>query len=124
MDIENSLRMVDHSALTRDGLHFNNQQGRKRINDAFQTKIEELEAALQTMFYPVARGSPVGRVRSRVSQPFASRLGPLAADANVTQPAVSSDERERERERDWGLCPLPETDLCRTDSGQEVVRNR
>ena len=40
IDIESALRMVDHNALTRDGIHFITQQGRKWIKDAFQTKIE------------------------------------------------------------------------------------
>ena len=34
MDLENILRMIDHLALTRDGIHFNTQQGRRWINDA------------------------------------------------------------------------------------------
>ena len=29
MDLENMLRMIDHLALTRDGIHFNTQQGRR-----------------------------------------------------------------------------------------------
>ena len=28
LDLENMLRMIDHIALTRDGIHFNTQQGR------------------------------------------------------------------------------------------------
>ena len=119
MDTDSAVRMVDHSALTR--IHFNTQQGgRQWICDAFQTKIEEMEAELQTMVNPMARGSPAGMVRSRMPQPLASRLGPLATEANVTQPAPSSDVRER----DWGPSPLPEAGLWRTDSGQEVLRNR
>ena len=39
MDLENTLRMTDHLSLTRDGIHFNTQQGRRWINDVFQTKI-------------------------------------------------------------------------------------
>ena len=35
MDPENMLRMIDHLALTRDGIHFNTQQGRRWINDVF-----------------------------------------------------------------------------------------
>ena len=34
MDLENMLRMIDHLALTRDGIHFNTQQGRRWINDS------------------------------------------------------------------------------------------
>ena len=37
MDLENMLRMTDHLTLTRDGIHFNTQQGRRWINDVFQT---------------------------------------------------------------------------------------
>ena len=38
MDLENMLRMIDHLALTRDGIHFNTQQGRRWIKDVFQTQ--------------------------------------------------------------------------------------
>ena len=42
MDLENTLSMTDHLALTRDGIHFNTLQGRRWLNDAFQTRIEEI----------------------------------------------------------------------------------
>ena len=45
--------MVDHSALTRDGIHFNTQQCRQWINDAFQTKIEEMKTELRTVVNPL-----------------------------------------------------------------------
>ena len=45
MDLENMLRMVDHLALTRDGIHFNNQQGIRWI---FQTQRGEMEQELRT----------------------------------------------------------------------------
>ena len=35
MDLENTLRLTDHLALTRDGIHFNTLQGRRWINDVF-----------------------------------------------------------------------------------------
>ena len=35
LDLENMLRMIDHIALTRDGIHFNTQRGRHWINDVF-----------------------------------------------------------------------------------------
>ena len=35
MDLEN---MIEHLTLTRDGTHFNTQQGRRWINDEFQTQ--------------------------------------------------------------------------------------
>ena len=43
LDLENMLRMVDHIALTRDGVHFNTQRGRHWINDVFQTQLREAE---------------------------------------------------------------------------------
>ena len=115
MDVENALRMVDHGALTRDVIHFNTQPGIQRINDAFQTRIEEMEAELWKMVNPGARGSPAGRARSHVPQPLAKCLGPLATETNVVQPTPSSDvrERERERERGWGPLPLHEVDPWR-----------
>ena len=48
MDRENMLRMIDHRALTRDGIHFNTQQGRRWINDVFQTGIRKMEQQLRT----------------------------------------------------------------------------
>ena len=57
MDAESALRMVNHSALMRDVIHFNTQPGIQWINDAFQTRIEKMEAELRTMVNPVARGS-------------------------------------------------------------------
>ena len=47
MDFKNALRMLDHGALTRDGIHFNTQPGIQWINEAFQTRIEEMEAELR-----------------------------------------------------------------------------
>ena len=47
MDFKNALRMLDHGALTRDGIHFNTQPGIQWINDAFQMRIEEMEAELR-----------------------------------------------------------------------------
>ena len=37
------LRMTDHIALTKDGVHFNTQRGRHWINDVFQTQLREAE---------------------------------------------------------------------------------
>ena len=42
MDLENKLRMIDHVALTRDGMYFNTQQGRRWINDVFQTQLRKV----------------------------------------------------------------------------------
>ena len=95
MDVANTLRMVDHGALTKDGIHFNTRPGIQWINDAFQTRIEEMEAELRIMVNPVTRGSPACRVRSYVPQAFVNRLGPLTTEANVVQPSPSSNVRER-----------------------------
>ena len=43
MDLEKSLRMIDHVALTRDGMYFNTQQERRWINDVFQTQLRKVE---------------------------------------------------------------------------------
>ena len=102
MVVENALRMVDHGALTRDGIHLNTQPRIQWINDAFQTRIEEMEAELRTRVKAVKRGSPAGRVRSHVLQPLANGLGPLATEANMVQPTPSSDVRERS-----GTAPAP-----------------
>ena len=48
MDLENMLRMIGYLALTRDGIHFNTQQGRCWINDVFQTQTREIEQELRT----------------------------------------------------------------------------
>ena len=48
MDLENMLRMIDHLALTRYGIHFNTQQGRRWINDVFQTQLREVDQELRT----------------------------------------------------------------------------
>ena len=102
MDVETALRRVDHSALTRDGIHFNTQQGIQWINDAFQTKMTEMQAEVRMMVNPVVRCSPAVRVESHVPQPLAIRLEPLTTEANVVQPTPSSDVRER-----LGTAPTP-----------------
>ena len=48
IDLQNMLRMIDHLKLTRDGVHFNTQQGRRWINDVFQTQLREMEQELRT----------------------------------------------------------------------------
>ena len=42
MDLGNMLHMIDHLALIRDEIHFNTQQGRRWINNVFQTQIGEM----------------------------------------------------------------------------------
>ena len=68
MDLENTLRMTDHLALTRDDIHFNNLNGWRWINDAFRTKIEEIEEELGTTD-SLARTSLTGRGRVRSNVP-------------------------------------------------------
>ena len=65
MDLQITLRMTDHLALTRDGLHFITLHGRRWIDDAFQTKIEELEEELRTTV-SLARTSSKGLSRSPI----------------------------------------------------------
>ena len=91
MDLENTLRMTDHLALTRDGIHLNTLQGRRWINDVFQTKIEEMEQKLRTTD-SLARTSSTGgsRVRDNVPEPLASSLGPLATKTGAVAPLVQT----------------------------------
>ena len=76
IDLEDTL----HLALTRDGLHFNTIQGKRWYDDAFQTKIGELEEELRS-FDTLARTSSTGRgrVRRNMNEPLASHLGSLAS---------------------------------------------
>ena len=88
--------MTDHLALSRDGIRFNTLQGRRWINDAFQTRIEDAEEELRTtdaLAWTSLTGR--GRVKSNVPDPLANRLGPLTYQAGVAAPAApSSDVRE------------------------------
>ena len=96
MDLENTLRMTDHLALTRDGIHFNTLLGTRWIIDVFQTKIEEMAQEMRTID-SLARTSSTrgGRVRDNVPEPLATRLVPLAMETGATAPvAPSSDVRE------------------------------
>ena len=97
MDLENTLRMIDHLALTRDEIHFNTQQGRRWINDVFQPQIGEMVQELRTtnsLARTISTGG--GRVRSNVPESLANRLGPLAMETGATAPiAPSSDVREK-----------------------------
>ena len=106
MDLENMLRMIDHLTLTRDCIHFNTQQGRRWINDVFQTQLREMEQELRTTG-SLARTSSTGggRVRGNVPESLANRLGPLAMETGATAPvAPSSDVRAR-----LGTAPPPRT---------------
>ena len=121
MDLENMLRMVDHLALTRDGIHFNTQQGRHWINDVFQTQLREMEQELRTTS-SLARTSSTGggRVRGNVPESLANRLGPLAMEIGAAAPVVpSSDVRSR-----LGTAPPPRTQPLESRLGRLVDQNR
>ena len=77
MDLESMLRMIAHLALTRDGIHFNTQQGRRWIDDVFQTQVGEMEQEVRTTD-SLARTSSTGgsRVRGNGQEPVANCLGP------------------------------------------------
>ena len=45
MDVEKTLRMVDHGALTEDGIHFNTQPGKQWINDDANTTAQHSRAS-------------------------------------------------------------------------------
>ena len=115
MDLENMLRMVDHFALTRDGIHFNTQQGRHWKNDVFQTQLREMEQELRT-----TSSSGGGRVRDNVPESLTNRLGPLAMETGpAALVAPSSDVRER-----LGTAPPPRTQPLESRLGRSVDQNR
>ena len=66
LDLENMLRMIDHIALTKDGVHFNTQRGRHWINDVFQTQLREAEQESRATG-SLARTSSTGG--GRIGQP-------------------------------------------------------
>ena len=107
MDLENMLRVIDHLTLTRNGIHLNTQQGRRWINDVFQTQLRELEQELRTTS-SLARTSSTGggRVRGNVPESLANRLGPLAMETGAaalgaprTQPLESRLGRSVDQNR-------------------------
>ena len=121
MDLENMLRMVDHLALTSDGIHFNTQQGRHWINDVFQTQLREMEQELRTTS-SLARTSSTGggRVRGNVPEPLANRLGPLAMETGADAPVTpSSNVRER-----LGTAPVPRRQPLESRLGRSVDQNQ
>ena len=90
-NLESTLRITEHLVLTRGGIHFDTLQGRRWINDTFQTKMEELEEELRrTDSLARITWNGRGRVRSNVPEPLANRLGPLASEANNVTPAAPS----------------------------------
>ena len=96
LDLENILRMIDHIALTRNAIHFNTQQGRHWINDAFQTQLREVEQELRansSLAWTSSTGG--GRIRGSVPESLANRLGPLATETTTAAPvAPSSNVRD------------------------------
>ena len=115
------LRMIDHLTLTRDGIHFNTQQGRRWINDVFQTQLREMEQKLRTTG-SLARTSSTGggRARGNVPESLANRLGPLAMETGATAPvAPSSNLRAR-----LGTAPPPRTQPLESRLGRLVDQSR
>ena len=121
MDLETMLRMIDHLALTRVGIHFNTQQGRRWINDVFQTQLREVEQKLMTtnsLAWTSSTGG--GRVRGNVPESLINRLGPLATETGAAAPvAPSSDVREM-----LGTAPSPRTQPLESRLGRSVDQNR
>ena len=121
IDLENMLRMIDHLALTRDGIHFNTQQGRCWINDVFQTQIREMEQELRTT-NSLARTSLTGggKVRGNVPESLANCLGPLAMKTGSVAPvASSSDVRES-----LGTAPLARRQRLESRFGRSVDQSQ
>ena len=121
MDLENMLRMIGRLALTRDGIHFNTQQGKCWINTVFQTQIREMEQELRTT-NSLARTSSTGggRVRVNVPESLANRLGPLAMETGAAAPvAPSSDVRER-----LGIARLPRRQPLENRLGRSVDQSQ
>ena len=121
LDLENTLRMIDHIALTRDGIHFNTQRGRHWVNDVFQTQWREVEQESRATS-SLARTSSTGgsRIRASVPESLVNRLGPLAMETAVATPiSPSSNVRER-----LGTAPPPRTQPLESRLGRSVVQNR
>ena len=122
LDLENTLRMIDHIALTRDGIHFNTQRGRHWMNDVFQTQLREMEQESRATSSLARTSSTTGgsRIRASVPESLVNRLGPLAMETAVATPtAPSSNVRER-----LGTAPPPRTQPLESRLGRSVVQNR
>ena len=121
LDLENMLRMIDHIALTRDGIHFNTQRGRHWINDVFQTQLREVEQesrATSSLAWTSSTGG--GRIRVSVPESFVNRLGPLATETATAAPInPSSNVRER-----LGTAPPPRAQPLESRLGRSVDQNR
>ena len=121
MDLENTLRMTDHLALTREGIHFNTAQGKRWINDVFQKKTEEMEQELRTTETLARTRSPGGgRLRGNVSESLAGRLGPLAMERSATAP-IAPSSRVKER---LGTAPPPRRQPLESRLGRPIDQSR
>ena len=115
------LRMIDHISLSREGIHFNTQQGRHWINDAFQTQLREVEQELRaTSSLAWTSSTGGGRIRGSVPESLANHLGPLATETSTAAPvAPSSNLRER-----LGTAPPPRTKPLESRLGRSVDQKR
>ena len=121
MDLENMLRMIDQVALTRDGMQFNTQQGRRWINHIFQTQLREVEQKLRATMSLAWTSSTGGvRVRGNIPESLVNRLGPLETETGTAAPvAPSSDVRER-----LGTAPLLRRQPLESRLGRLVDQNQ
>ena len=121
LDLENMLRMIDHIALIRDGIHFNTQQGRHWINDVFQTQLREAKQELRaTSSLAWTSSTGGGRIGGSVPESLVNRLGPLATETTTAAPiAPSSNVRER-----LGTAPPPRAQPLESRLGRSVDQNR
>ena len=115
------LRMIDHIALTRGGIHFNTQRGRHWVNDVFQTQLREVEQesrATSSLAWTSSTGG--NRIRASVPESLVNRLGPLAMETAAAAPvAPSLNVRER-----LGTAPPPRTQPLESRLGRSVDQNR
>ena len=120
LDLENMLRMTDHIALTKDGVHFNTQRGRHWINDVFQTQLREAEQESRATG-SLARTNSTGgsRIRATVPESLANRLGPLTTETvGAATVAPSSNVRDR-----LGTAPPPRPQSIGSRLGRSVEQN-
>ena len=113
--------MIDHIALTRDGIYFNTQQGRHWINDVFQTQLREVEQELRaTSSLAWTSSTGGGRIRGSVPESLVNRLGPLATETATAAPiAPSSNVTER-----LGTALPPRAQPLESRIGRSVDQNR
>ena len=120
LDLENMLRMVDHIALTRDGVHFNTQRGRHWINDVLQTQLREAEQESRATGSLARTSSPGGsRIRATVPESLVNRLGPLATET-VAAATVAPSSNVRDR---LGTAPPPRPQSIGSRLGRSVEQN-